>query len=363
MNFLRPRVALLPVLAASTLLLSACAPGATSPTLTPNPPGTSEPATQAPQESQERTLVVYSGRSESLVGPIIEQFEAASGITVKVRYANSIEMAAQLLEEGTRTPAQVFLSQEAGALGALNNAKLLVPLPAEVTGAVDAHYTPSDNSWVALTGRARIVAYDSEKLTEAEVPANVHDLTKPEWKGRVGFAPTNASFQSFVTAMRVIEGEAAAEQWLNGLIANEAQTFPGNNPILEAVNTGALDLGLINHYYWVVAAAEAGGPEAMRAQLKFGEAGTVSALVNVTGAGILTGSEDSAEALEFVKFLVSEQAQTFFVQQTGEYSLVPGATGPANVPALADLGGPELAFSELADLEGTVALLQKVGLI
>ncbi|MGC4154085.1 MAG: iron ABC transporter substrate-binding protein [Propionicimonas sp.] len=359
MNFPRPQVALLPILAASALLLSACSPAGT-PSTTPTTPAAGDPVTQEPQS---RTLVVYSGRSESLVGPIIEQFEAASGITVKVRYANSIEMAAQLLEEGTRTPAQVFLSQEAGALGALNNANLLVPLPAEVTGAVDSHYTPDDNSWVALTGRARVVIYDSEELTADQVPANVRELTQPEWRGRVGFAPTNASFQSFVTAMRVIEGEAATEEWLTGLIANDAQTFPGNSPILEAVNTGALDVGLLNHYYWVVAAAEAGGPESMRAQLKFGEPSTVSALVNVTGAGILTGSEESAEALEFVRFLVSEQAQTFFVEQTGEYSLAPGATGPANVPSLADLGGPELAFSELADLEGTVALLQKVGLI
>ncbi|ALJ21027.1 iron ABC transporter substrate-binding protein [Microbacterium sp. No. 7] len=359
MRKLRPRVALFSALAASALVLTACGSGGS---------GTPEtaPATDTTTETEvsgERSLIVYSGRSESLVGPIIEQFEEASGITVKVRYANSIEMAAQLLEEGERTPAQVFLSQEAGALGALRDADLLVALPDDVTGAVDAHYNSSDDSWVALTGRARVVIYDSEKLSADQAPADVHELTKPEWSGRVGFAPTNASFQSFVTAMRVIEGEEAAEEWLRGLIANNAQTFPGNNPILEAVNTGALDVGLLNHYYWVGAAAEAGGPDAMRAQLQFGAPGTVSALVNVTGAGILTGSEDSEEALEFVRFLLSEQAQTYFVEETGEYSLLPGAPSPANVPTLDELDGPEIDYSKLADLEGTVELLQKVGLI
>ncbi len=347
----RSRLALLSAVAVAGTLLAGCT---SAPDETPAPPAAGE---------EDRTLIVYSGRSESLVGPIIEQFEEASGITVKVRYANSIEMAAQLLEEGDRTPAQVFLSQEAGALGALRDAGLLVPLPGDLTGAVDAHYSAADDSWVALTGRARVLIYDSENLAEDQVPADVHELTGPEWSGRVGFAPTNASFQSFLTAMRVLEGEDVAEEWLNGLIANDAEIFPGNGPILEAVNTGALDIGLLNHYYWVIAAAEAGGPDAMRAQLKFGEPGSVSALVNVTGAGILTGSAGSAEALEFVKFLVSEQAQTFFVEETGEYALIPGAPSPANVPTLDELQGPDIDFSDLADLEGTVALLQKVGLI
>lgn len=345
----RSRLALLSMVAVSGVLLAGCAGGSA-----PEP---------GPDSDEDRTLIVYSGRSEDLVGPIIERFEEASGVTVKVRYANSIEMAAQLLEEGDRTPAQVFLSQEAGALGALRDAGLLASLPDDVTGAVDEHYNVGDDSWVALTGRARVVIYDSEQLSAADVPTDVHDLTGPEWRGRIGFAPTNASFQSFLTAMRVLEGEAVAEEWLTGLIANDPEIFTGNGAILEAVNTGALEIGLLNHYYWVIAAAEAGGPDAMRAQLQFGEPGSVSALVNVTGAGILTGAEESAEALEFVRFLVSEQAQSFFVEETGEYALIPGAPSPENVPTLDELQGPAIDFSDLADLEGTIALLQKVGLI
>ena len=319
-------LAMLSALALSGALFTGCATAGSDSANTPS---------QAPDE--DRTLVVYAGRSESLVGPLIEQFEETSGITVKVRYANSIEMAAQLLEEGDRSPAEVFLSQEAGALGALHDAGLLTELPADITDAVDAQYSSADGTWVALTGRARIIAYDSQEFSADEVPADVKELTDPQWRGQVGFAPTNASFQSFVTAMRILEGDAATEEWLNGLIANDAQVFTGNNPILEAVNTGALDLGLLNHYYWVNAAREAGGPEAMRAQLKFGAPETVSALVNVTGAGILNGAAESTEAREFVEFLLSEQAQTFFVEETGEYALTPGASSPANVPTLSEL--------------------------
>jgi iron(III) transport system substrate-binding protein len=342
MRLPRPTIALAAVTA--TLVLAGCSPSAEAP------------------EPDDRSLVVYSGRDEELVGPLIDAFEAASGITVKVRYANSIEMAAQLLEEGERTPAQVFLSQEAGALGALSGAGLLAELPGDITEAVDPQYTSADGTWVGLTGRARVIAYDGEELTESDVPTSVFDLTDPRWSGQVGIAPTNASFQSFVTALRVLEGEEATEAWLRGLVANDAQIFPRNGAILEAVNTGAIDVGLINHYYWFQQAAEV-GPANMRAQLRYGEPGTASALVNVTGAGILAPSADNAEALEFVRYLLSIEGQGYFVAQTTEYSVVPDGPTPADAPALDDIRGPELDFADLADLDGTIALLQKVGLL
>jgi iron(III) transport system substrate-binding protein len=342
MRLSRPTIALAAITA--TLVLAGCSP-----------------STEIP-ETDERTLVVYSGRDEELVGPLIDAFEAESGIAVKVRYAGSIEMAAQLLEEGERTPAQVFLSQEPGALGALSAADLLADLPAEITDAVEPQYSSADGTWVGLTGRARVIAYDGEELTESDVPTNVFDLTDPRWKGQVGIAPTNASFQSFVTALRVLEGEEAAEAWLLGLVANDAQIFPRNGAILEAVDTGAIDVGLINHYYWFQQAAEV-RPENMRAQLRFGEPGTASALVNVTGAGILAPSADNAEALEFVRYLLSTEGQGYFVAQTTEYSVVPDGPAPADAPALDDIRGPELDFADLADLDGTIALLQKVGLL
>ena len=317
----------------------------------------SEPRGAAPQ-----TVTLYSGRSEELVGPLIEQFETATGITVETRYGSTTEMAAQLLEEGDRTPAQVFLSQDAGALGAVSAAGLLTKLPAEVTGAVEPAYTSRDGSWVGLTGRARVIAYDGKELSADDVPDEVTALTDPIWKGRVGIAPTNASFQAFVTALRVREGEQAAERWLTGLKANGVLIFEGNSAILEAVNTGALDLGLINHYYWFEAAAEQGA-EAMRAKIAYGKPGSTSALVNVTGAGVIAGNEDQPAANELVAWLVGPQAQTYFVEQTYEYSLVPGAAGPEGAPAFAELNGPDLDLADLASLDQTVALLQKVQLV
>lgn len=343
MRALRPTIAL--AAAAIALVLTGCSASSAT-----------------PDADEESTLVVYSGRDEELVGPLLDAFEAESGITVKVRYATSVEMAAQLLEEGDRTPAEVFLSQEPGALGALSAEGLLAELPRDITESVDPQYTSTDGTWVGLTGRARVIAYDGDELTEDEVPTSVFDLTDRRWRGQVGIAPSNASFQSFVTALRVLEGEEATEAWLRGLVANEAQIFPRNGAILEAVNTGAVDVGLINHYYWFQQAAEVGAQN-MRAQLQYGEPGTSSALVNVTGIGILAGSADDAAALEFVRYLLSAEGQDYFVSQTTEYSVVPGGPTPADAPALDDIRGPELDFADLADLDGTIALLQKVGLL
>ena len=191
-----------------------------------------------------------------------------------------------------------------------------------------------------------------------EVPDSVTDLVEPAWEGRVGFPPGNASFQSFVTGFRVDRGDAAAQDWLDGMVDNSYESYQSNGDVLEAVNTGQLDLGLINHYYWFRTADEVGADQ-MRAQLKFPEAGDPGALVNVTGAGIVSEHPDAAT---FVDYLVSDAGQTYFVDNTFEYPLVDGIPAPDGLPALADLQGPDIDLSDLADLETTIAMIQDAGL-
>lgn len=343
---IRPALSAVVLTLVGALALSACAGG------------TSEAAPESTEK--ETSLVVYSGREEALVSPLIAQFEEAAGIEVEVRYAGSTELAAQLLEEGDRTPAQVFLSQDSGSLGAVDAAGLLSTLPETVTSAVPAEYTSTDGSWVGLTGRARVIAYDSETYTADQIPGDVFALTQPEWKGKVAIVPSNASFQAFLTALRVEEGEERARQWLEGMVANDAQIYAKNGEVLEAVNSGAVPLGLINHYYWARSEQD---PTTLRAQLKFGDPETISALVNVTGAGILTGAADSRAAQDFVEFLLSEEAQTYFAEETFEYPLVAGVAAPAGVPALSELGGPDVDLSSLSSVQETVAMLTQVGLL
>ena len=324
----------------------------------------SSPASETPTSEAESdgTLVVYSGRSEELVAPLITQFEDATGITVEVRYAGSTELAALLLEEGDATPADVFFSQDAGALGAVSKEGAFVTLPESVTGAVDAGFTSQDGTWVGVTGRARVVVYDAEELTADELPTSIHDLTDPRWSGQVGIAPTNSSFQAFVTALRVLEGEDAARAWLEAMVANDVQIYPKNTPIRDAVNAGEIDLGLINHYYWYRLTAEIGA-ENSRAQLSFLEAGDAGSIVNVTGAGLLAPAASDADALEFIEYLISDEGQQYFVDNTFEYPLAGDVESPTGLPGLGSLTNPKLDLSDLDSLADTTALLAEVGLL
>jgi iron(III) transport system substrate-binding protein len=312
--------------------------------------------------SERQSLVLYSGRDEELVQPLVDKFEEEHDVTVEVRYGNSAEMGAQLLEEGEDTPADVFYSQEVGAIGVLAKADLLSPLPTEVVELVGERFRPAEGTdWVGVTGRSRVIVHNPDVVAEA--PTSVLDLTDPRYEGQVAWVPSNASFQSFITAFRVSEGDDAARQWLEAMKANGATSYESNGDVLEAVNSGDIGLGLINHYYWARMAPEVGGAENMESELIFPEGDDPGALVNATAAAITKTGEDNPAALELIEFLLSEEGQTTFVEQTWEYPLVEGVADPEGLPALEELGGPQLDLTDLDSLEETQALLTDVGLL
>lgn len=319
-------------------------------------------ASAASGPTSDGELVVYSGRSEDLVQPLIDRFEQASDIEVEVRYADTTELAALLLEEGDATPADVYFAQDAGALGAVAKAGLAATLPEGISGAVDAGHTSTDGSWVGVTGRARVFVIDSEQIDPASAPTTAAELTAPEWSGQVGIAPTNASFQSFVTALRVLEGEDAARAWLEDMVANDVQIYSNNTAILEAAQAGEIQVGLINHYYWYRLESELGA-DAMRAQLVFPEPGDPAGIVNVAGAALMAGAADDADAIAFLEYLVSEDGQQYFVDATYEYPLVPGIDAPDGLPEIGSLTNTDLDLSDLDSLSETTALLAEVGLL
>ncbi|MFM7212541.1 MAG: ABC transporter substrate-binding protein, partial [Actinomycetota bacterium] len=216
--------------------------------------------------------------------------------------------------------------------------------------------------WVGITGRVRVLAYDSRKLGPSDLPRSVFDLTAPKWKDKVAWAPTNASFQAFVTAMRVAQGDDVTKKWLEGLVANDAQTYEKNGLIMDAVNSGQITLGLVNHYYLYEMGAEI-GPENVIAKIKFSKPGDPGALVNVAGVGIMQGAADNPNTATFVEWLLSTPTQEWFVANTGEYSLVPGIAAREELPPLDSLRGPDVPLAELADLPGTLAMLEDVGLL
>ena len=306
-------------------------------------------------------VVVYSGRSEELIQPLFEKFTEETGVPVEVRYGDTAEMAAQIIEEGDASPADVYYGQDAGALGALDGAGMCAPVADSIANSVPATYRSADGTWTGVTGRARVIAFDSTQLSADQVPTSVFDLTDEQWRGQVAIAPTNGSFQAFVTAMRVAAGEDATREWLLGLVDNDVQLYEKNGLIRDAVDAGEVQLGLINHYYWYEKAAEV-GEDAMNVQLAFAEPGDPGALVNVSGACIVRPTDNADGASALMEWLLSESAQQWFVETTFEYPLVAGVEGPDGVPPLSQVQGPDIPLAELEDLPGTLLMLQDVGL-
>ena len=306
-----------------------------------------------------QSITVYSGRTEELVAPLIERFESETGIRAEVRYGDTAELASTLLEEGANSPADVYFAQDAGALGAVADAGLLEPLPAELLDRVPASLRSPDGEWVGLSGRARVVVYDTRELSEDDLPDSIKEFTDPSWRGRLGWAPTNGSFQAFVTAFRLLEGDDAARAWLEGIVANEPRAYENNIQVVQAVADGEIDAGFVNHYYLLRFLDEQG--EGFPARNHFMSGSDPGSLVNVAGAGILASSEADALARRFLEFMLSDESQAYFADATNEYPLVAGVPGPAGMPALAEIETPDIDLSDLSDLQGTLRLLTETG--
>lgn len=304
-------------------------------------------------------LVVYSGRSEDLVGPLLDRFEEESGLDVEVRYGDTAEMAAQILEEGDNSPADVFFGQDAGALGSLAKAGRLVELSDDQLSLVPDALRDDDRRWVGTSARARVVVYNTEELSEDELPDSILDFTDPEWKGRIGWAPTNASFQAFVTALRVLEGEDGARGWLEGIQANDPVALENNVAVVEAVASGEISVGFVNHYYLYQFLAE--DPD-YPARNKIYGGGDPGGLVNVAGAGVLDTADDADAAGRFIDFLLSEDAQTYFAEETYEIPLADGVEPVEGVPTLDEVTLATIDLNQLDDLAGTLALLTELGI-
>jgi iron(III) transport system substrate-binding protein len=309
----------------------------------------------------ETTLTVYSGRSEELIGPVLARFAEEPGVHVAVRYGDTAAMAALLLEEGDRTDADVFIAQDAGALGAVQQAGMFSVLDDSILGRVPERYRSPGGEWVGVSGRARVVVYNTEVLSPEELPDSILDFTDPEWEGRLGWAPTNGSFQAWVTALRVVEGEDGARAWLEGIRDNGATEYPNNTSIVDAVGRGEIDAGFVNHYYLYRFLAEEG--DDFTARNYFTAPGDVGTLVNVAGAGILKGADALDEAEQLLTYLLSDEAQLAFAEENYEYPLVDGVETSFELVPLDSIEPVAIDLGDLDDLEGTLKLLQDTGVL
>jgi iron(III) transport system substrate-binding protein len=306
-------------------------------------------------------VTIYSGRTQELVEPLLSRFAEETGIDVDVRWGESPDLALLIGEEGDKSPADVFLSQSPGAIGFVDSERLLRRLPERILDQVPPRFRADDGDWVGISGRVRVLVYDSDVVDESDLPDSVFDMTDERYRGRVGIAPPNASFTDFVTAMRQLIGDERTLEFLRGLDANDVRTYPNNIAIVDAVNRGEIDYGLVNHYYNEQARAE--NPSLTSRNYVFPD-GDIGALILATTAGVLKSSDHPEAAERLVEFLLSKEAQEFFAAETFEYPLAAGVEPVVDDLAdLAEIQAPELELSSLGDrFRTTRDLIRQAGL-
>ncbi len=303
---------------------------------------------------EDETITVYSGRSQNLIGPLLERFAEDTGIDVQVRYGGSTDLALLLQEEGDKTPADVFISRSPGPIGFLAERGLLAELDGDVLG-----LAPSSPAgyWVALTGRQRVLVYNKELFDVDDLPTSIYELTDGEWLGRVAIAPTNGSFQDFVTLFRISDGDDVALAWLEALHEGGAPVYPNNVSIVQAVARGEIEMGLVNHYYNLRIKVEDPSTASENHRFREGDPGGVT-IATAIGA---TASGDQDVAQKLIRFLTSKVAQEYFGQANFEYPLATGIELEgvnAAPPGPLDLG----EFDRLGtSLEGTIELIREAG--
>ena len=306
-------------------------------------------------------LTVYCGRNEVRVRPLLDTIGAAIGVDIQVRYSSTTELAATILEEGENSPADVFFVQDGGALGVLADAGVLGTLPNEILTMVEPRFRSRAGLWVGTSARARVLTYNTNAVAPEALPESVDGLVDPVWDGRIGWTPSHANFQTFVTAFRLLRGEAAAREWLVAMRDNGTVSFDGHDQVIRAVLSGELDAGLVNHYYTHEIKVELG--EDAPLDNHYFSNGDVGSLVNIAGAAILASARNRTQAEAFIAYLLTTPAQTYFAERIIEYPLVAGIDVPGDLLPLDEIESPDIDLDDLADLRETVELLTDLGLL
>ncbi|MCT7959234.1 iron ABC transporter substrate-binding protein [Laspinema sp. D1] len=309
--------------------------------------------------AQGKTLIIYSGRNENLIGPVIDKARQELGLDIEVRYGDTAELAIALLEEGRNSRADLFFAQDAGALGAMAQARRTMPIPQPVLTQVDPRFRSRNGQWMGISGRARVLDYNTRLVQRNQLPKNVWELTDPKWRGKIGWAPTNGSFQSFVTAMRSTAGDDRTLEWLRAMKDNGTVVYPNNSSILEALGRGEVHLGLTNNYYLSRFTSEnANFPVAHHYM-----SGDIGSMINVAGVAIMDTTDQKGDAEKFIEYLLTPESQQYFAQQTSEYPLISGVEPPAKQIPISQINPPNIDLSNLADLAGTMSLLEEAGVL
>ena len=309
-------------------------------------------------------LVVYSGRAERLIKPVLDAFQTKSGVHIDLLSSGSTELVNRLQAEGRRTSADVFITNEVGALERARELKLLFPIEAAlIDGKIPAEFKASDNSWIGLSGRIWLIVYNTSLIKPADIQS-ILDLADPRWKGKIAIPNAGSEYlQAGVSVIQATYGDQRTRQFLEGLKANAGTHVYGkSSQIVDAVAKGEAAVGLVNHYY-IFRHLDAQPKAPIAPLITDQQAGGMGAIVNAAGVGIVAHSRHKDLAKRLVEFLESPDGQKMFADQNKEYPL--NAEVPANpaLPARQSFRTATVPLVKLGELrEPTMALIERVGL-
>jgi iron(III) transport system substrate-binding protein len=304
----------------------------------------------------EGELTVYSGRNEFLVGTLVKDLrDYYDDFDLEVRYGGSTELVNTITTEGSATPADVFYSVNAGSLGALASAGRTKQLSSDLRSVVRSEFHTND--WIGTSGRARTVPYNTNALSESDLYDDIQKYAEDP-PGKMGWAPSYGSLQAFVTALRLLEDKQTAREWLNGVVDADIQTYPDEFAVCQAIASGELDLGFTNHYY-IQRVLDRNSSAPIATSFTEGDAGAV---FNVAGAAVVDETDSPDLAENFIRHLLSSQAQYYFARSTFEYPLVPDVDPIGDLPSIDELDVPDLDLAKLSDIEPTIDLMRDVGI-
>ncbi|MFC7504688.1 iron ABC transporter substrate-binding protein [Nocardioides sp. CPCC 206347] len=310
-------------------------------------------------DDDEPKLVIYNAQHEPLLKELAPAFTKETGIEVELRNGKDLELSNQLVQEGDASPADVFLTENSPAMSQVEAAGLFEKLPADLVAPIPAQYRPRSGLWTGFVARSTVLVYNTDKVQPSDLPASLLDLAKPEWKGRLSFSPTGADFQAIVAAVLELEGAEATKAWLEGIKEN-GKVYDGNNLVLEAVDSGEIEVGIVYHYYWERDHKENGDVSDNSEQYYFTKQDP-GAFVSVSGAGVLKSSDMKDEAEQFIEFLVNEKGQQVLADSYAlEYPLNPAVQLEGVAKPFSELQPPEINVSDL-DAKATFALMTEVG--
>jgi iron(III) transport system substrate-binding protein len=307
------------------------------------------------------SIVLYNGQHPQLTSALIAAFEKQTGITVRQRTNDSVVLADQILQEGSHSPADVYISENSPELMVLEEHGRLTNLSSSILDQVPTKDNSPKHQWVGIALRVSSLVYDPKLIANSKLPSSVLELAKPQWKGKIAIAPTDSDFPPLVGAVIATYGPKAAATWLSGLKRN-AQTYQDDEAVVAAVNRGDVATGIINQYYWYRLRLEVGAG-AVHSALYYFPNHDVGSITNISGAAILTSSSHLQAAEAFVKFLVGQAAQRIIAKSDDfEYPARPDVAPNRSLPPLRAIAHATLSAAVLGDDAQATKLLQKSGL-